>query len=279
MLHQMKATIWKHHTFILMYVSKDSVNPVTVNGKIQGLFKAFECYSSSFQGKFNFQRLFKTVLDLYIQVLFKPVQSLSIYKSIQDPMLVTALTYMEPQASTCWYKCYEDTVKPVQIGHSKIDKTKILMTNGSLLKVKSIAECSSWAFCNTFDLYKVIIGLENQFSIFLKWLIYTGFTVVINQLLFIQSETYEFQQCGLCGQQSLRSACAYAQFGVSKLKRRLHQLVWVYSWLVQMPRCWKLHVLLVRCDGSFVLGWRKNGCPLFPSFQVNHFFKKFLYTP
>ena len=33
------------------------------------------------------------------------------------------------------------TVKPFLSGHSKIDKTKILMTNGSLMKVKSIAEC------------------------------------------------------------------------------------------------------------------------------------------
>ena len=40
--------------------------------KIQGLFKAFECLSSTFQSKFNFQGLFKTVL--YIQVLFKPVR-------------------------------------------------------------------------------------------------------------------------------------------------------------------------------------------------------------
>ena len=47
-----------------------------VNGKIQGLFKAFECFSSTFQGKFNFQGLFKTVRDLYIQVLFKPVRTL-----------------------------------------------------------------------------------------------------------------------------------------------------------------------------------------------------------
>ena len=39
-------------------------------------------------------------------------------------------------------------VKPVQNGHSNIDKTKILMTNGSLMKVESIA-----AFCNTFDLH------------------------------------------------------------------------------------------------------------------------------
>ena len=45
-----------------------------VNGKIQGLFKIFECISSIFQGKFNFQGLFKTVL--YIQVLFKPVRTL-----------------------------------------------------------------------------------------------------------------------------------------------------------------------------------------------------------
>ena len=39
--------------------------------KFEGLFKAFECFSSTFQGKFHFQGLFKTVL--YIQVLFKPV--------------------------------------------------------------------------------------------------------------------------------------------------------------------------------------------------------------
>ena len=49
------------------------LNP-PVNGKIQVLFKDFECFSSTFQGKVNFQWLFKTVL--YIQVLFKPVQTL-----------------------------------------------------------------------------------------------------------------------------------------------------------------------------------------------------------
>ena len=52
---------------------KTVLNP-PVNGKIQGLFEAFESFSSIFQGKFNFQGLFKTVL--YIQVLFKPVQTL-----------------------------------------------------------------------------------------------------------------------------------------------------------------------------------------------------------
>ena len=34
------------------------------------------------------------------------------------------------------------TIKPVENGHSKIDKAKVLTTNGSLMKVKSIAECS-----------------------------------------------------------------------------------------------------------------------------------------
>ena len=51
------------------------LNP-PVNGKIQGLLKAFECFSSTFQDKFNFQGLSKTVL--YIQVLFQPVQTLVI---------------------------------------------------------------------------------------------------------------------------------------------------------------------------------------------------------
>ena len=34
------------------------------------------------------------------------------------------------------------TIKPVFSGHLKIGKTKILMTNGSLMKVQSIAERS-----------------------------------------------------------------------------------------------------------------------------------------
>ena len=42
------------------------------------------------------------------------------------------------------------TVKPVLSGHSKIDKTKILMTNGGLMKVESIAECSPWSIMQYF---------------------------------------------------------------------------------------------------------------------------------
>ena len=42
------------------------------------------------------------------------------------------------------------TVKPVLSGHSKIDKTKILMTDGSLMMVESIAECSLWSILQIF---------------------------------------------------------------------------------------------------------------------------------
>ena len=45
---------------------------------------------------------------------------------------------------------YIVTVKPVLSGHLKIDKTKILMTNGSLMKVESIAECSHWSILQYF---------------------------------------------------------------------------------------------------------------------------------
>ena len=42
------------------------------------------------------------------------------------------------------------TVQPVLSGHSKIDKTKILMQNDSLMKVESIAECSIWSILQYF---------------------------------------------------------------------------------------------------------------------------------
>ena len=38
------------------------------------------------------------------------------------------------------YLLIESTVKPVLSHHLKIDKTKVLKTNGNLMKVKSIAE-------------------------------------------------------------------------------------------------------------------------------------------
>ena len=55
------------------------------------------------------------------------------------------------------------TVKPALSDHSKIDKTKILMTNGSLMKVKVLQYALLGVFCNACDLQEAIIGLENQF--------------------------------------------------------------------------------------------------------------------
>ena len=70
----------------------------------------------------------------------------------------------------------QNTAIPVLSNHSKINQAKILMTNDSLMKVESIAECSLGAFCNTFDLRQAIIGLETQFWSF-EWSLKTGFTV------------------------------------------------------------------------------------------------------
>ena len=42
----------------------------------------------------------------------------------------------------CMIVAFSITVEPVLSDHSKIDKANILMVNGSLMKVESIAECS-----------------------------------------------------------------------------------------------------------------------------------------
>ena len=53
MLHQIKAP-----QFYIDLGLQKVLNP-PVNGKIQELFKAFQCFSSTFQGRPNFQGLFK----------------------------------------------------------------------------------------------------------------------------------------------------------------------------------------------------------------------------
>ena len=53
---------------------------------------------------------------------------------------------------TCSLSIAQNTVKPVLSGHSKEDQRLVFETDYCLLKVKSIAECSKRAFCNTFAL-------------------------------------------------------------------------------------------------------------------------------
>ena len=101
--------------------------------------------------------------------------------------------------------CHKFTVKPVLRGHSQIDKTKFLMTNANLMKVKSIAECYSLrAFCNTFDLHKVIIGLENQFSVFLR--------VALLHRFYCMKFTNQMSRCNL--QVHLKANCLSVRPGL-----------------------------------------------------------------
>ena len=69
----------------------------------------------------------------------------------------------------------QDTVKPVWNGHWKKDKTKILMTNGRLMKVESIAE---WSILQYFWPALSDNWSWKRILVFLEWSFYTGFTVM-----------------------------------------------------------------------------------------------------
>ena len=82
-----------------------------------------------------------------------------------------------------------------------MDRIKVLKTNGSLMKVESIAECSLGAslgaFCNIFDLYKAILGLEHKFLVFLssgrlrQGLLYMYvYSNVIKTTILVEDHTY-----------------------------------------------------------------------------------------
>ena len=64
--------------------------------------------------------------------------------------IVADLVSLMGEASNPWNSIFSFTVKPALRGHSKIDKTKILMTNGSLMTVESISECSPWSILQYF---------------------------------------------------------------------------------------------------------------------------------
>ena len=81
-----------------------------------------------------------------------------------DPsFLVVKISHFNKKKYSSYSKTTNSTIQKVCVGcqYSKAclkqplkkDKTKILMTNGSLMKVKRIAECSTWSIRNTFDLH------------------------------------------------------------------------------------------------------------------------------
>ena len=65
-------------------------------------------------------------------------------------------------------------VKPDLSGHWGIDKTKILMANGSLMKVERIAECSS-----ILQYFWHVLS-DNPFGLLFEWPLKTGFTVLLS---------------------------------------------------------------------------------------------------
>ena len=64
------------------------------------------------------------------------------------PMLARILWYLDPLSLTTKKTLskldplWQNFLDPRMNGHSRIDKTKILMTDGSLMKVETNAECS-----------------------------------------------------------------------------------------------------------------------------------------
>ena len=76
------------------------------------------------------------------------------------------------------YKFWIVIVKPDWSSHSQTDNTKVFKTNDSLIKVKSIAECSPWSILQYFW-----SALSNNrswkpiFGLLIGWPLKTGFTV------------------------------------------------------------------------------------------------------
>ena len=77
-------------------------------------------------------------------------------------------TLMHMLCTTCARIYYHFIANLVHSRPLKKDKTKILMTNDSLMKVESIAECSHWSIMQFFWPALAIIGLENKYWIFLR---------------------------------------------------------------------------------------------------------------
>ena len=120
----------KATTFLYWFRSLSTVLSPTENSRTQGLFKAFEWFSSTFQGGFNFQGLYKKAVQ--IQVLFKPVRTLQSYTQHQyfsnlqiwlcfvDYWFIFLKDqyYTAIQCIRTWYAMSRSLVKLMEIGTS-----------------------------------------------------------------------------------------------------------------------------------------------------------------
>ena len=83
-------------------------------------------------------------------------------------------------------------LKAVEVCYTPSPMT--FMTNGSLMKVKSIAECSYWSILKYFGPRLSEISLKNQFLVFLRVAVYTGFTVFLQETLILCRFLWKFKQ-------------------------------------------------------------------------------------
>ena len=114
------------------------------------------------------------ILDLMNLVADVPWSWISIYVKI-------ALVILIGRIKDIWNSKYSNTCvkRP-----PKIDKTKILMTIGSLMKVKSIAECSKRSILQYFwPALRDNWSWKAIFPSFWEWPFYSGFTVLTLWLL------------------------------------------------------------------------------------------------
>ena len=95
-------------------------------------------------------------------------------------LVLCALTL--PVSGLSWCVLFY-TVKPVLSGHSQIDKSKILMTYGSLMKVESIAECSKGSILQYFwPALSDNWSWKPNFGLLFEWPLKTGFTVFFRKI-------------------------------------------------------------------------------------------------
>ena len=106
----------------------------------------------------------------------------------------------------------------------------------------------------------------------------------------IWASAWDFQQCGMCDQQSLRSSCAYAQsdqilcksleFSINVKLLTEHHLQFLRlkggctgsseSVLVKMPHCWKSHVGTQFARIYFLLApWKEQGFAMFKASDLD----------
>ena len=105
------------------------------------------------------------------------------------------------------------------------------------MQVKSIAECSLGAFCNTFDLHKTYhLSLRPLFCLFFEWPFYTSFTVAL--------------KIGVCSHYQIVHAFKHTKYHISLKIRSVCDFFAIFFLLQPKQILWVLKKGTL-CDGSF----------------------------